>query len=219
MRSSSLQSGISDNAPEYRQVFLIHVHRLLQIGYSRLVPAQFGNTEEPVITGRIAEEIEQFLDEPPLEGWEIFYEVFNEHPERDHRRKGNERLKTDIRIKSSGTSPRLRFIFEAKRLRDGGSLRAYFNEEGIGAFLNEEYAKDSLDAGMLGYVQTGTPNDWAARIENRLIADEKRLRVIPGKGWRRHRFDNGPEYSFLSSHSRSSSDHRIDVYHSLLVFC
>jgi hypothetical protein len=33
------------------------------------------------------------------------------------------------------------------RAEFAGSLRAYFSEEGLGAFLSEDYAKDSLDAG------------------------------------------------------------------------
>lgn len=208
MRSDS-QGGESSNAPEYRQVFLIHVHRLLQIGYSRLVPVQFANTKEPVISGRIRKEIDDFLDEPPAEGWKQFYEVFNENPEDDEQRVGNDRLKTDIRIKSSHTAPRLRFIFEAKRLRDSRSVRDYLGPEGLRAFLNEDYAKDSLDAGMLGYVQVTTAGQWASGVGNKLKS----------AGWKKHNFSGGPAHTYVSRHARTSSGKPIDVYHTFLLFC
>ena len=209
MRSLSTQGGVSANAPEYRHVFLAHVHRLLQIGYSRLRPVQFASTEEPTISGRIREEIEHFLDEPPAEGWKQFYEVFNENPEDDKWRSGKRRLKTDIRIKSSRTAPRLRFIFEAKRLRYSRSLDDYLGSEGLRAFLNEDYAKDSLDAGMLGYVQVSTPNQWASGIGSRL----------KGVGWRKQNFAGGPQNTYLSRHTRIPGGSSIDIYHTLLLFC
>jgi hypothetical protein len=218
MRKPTQGSGVSDNAPEYRQVFLIQVHRLLQIGYERLNHAGFADAKEPVISGRIAEQIENFLDEPAMQGWETHYEVFNENPEHHRRRAGNERLKTDIRIKSSRTSPRLRFIFEAKRLQNAGSLRAYFSGEGLGAFLNEDYAKDSLDAGMLGYVQADTPEAWVAKVETQLRNSTRELCVIASRAWQKQSFPKCGDHTYCSSHIRTASGRQIDIYHTFLLF-
>ena len=218
MRSPPQGDGLSDNAPEYRQVFLIHVHRLLQTGYERLVPAEFSDAKEPVISGRIAEQIESYLDGPAAEGWEVFYEVFDQNPEHDKRRGGNERLKTDIRIKRTCTSPRLRFIFEAKRLRNASSLRAYFSDEGLGAFLSGDYAASSLDVGMLGYIQTGTPEEWACKVEGRLRDSAEKLCVIAARAWCKHKFVRGSDHTYRSCHTRTASGHPLDIYHTFLLF-
>ena len=83
-------------------------------------------------------------------------------------RKGKRRPKIDIRIVCKQQVPNRGYCIEAKRLYRSDSVSEYLDNEGIGAFILGEYAKDDDHGGMVGYVQTGKMQDWLSKVENRL---------------------------------------------------
>jgi len=56
--------GRWDNAVDYDASFIPRVHRLIKLGYDRLNPAEYTETEETTITGDLAEAVEEVLDYP-----------------------------------------------------------------------------------------------------------------------------------------------------------
>ncbi|MBM3891851.1 MAG: hypothetical protein FJ388_22275 [Verrucomicrobia bacterium] len=214
----------SANAEDFRAVFINRVHRLLQVGYSRLNPADFADSEEPDISGEIAREIETFLDEPPAEDWLRFYEVFDDPPvheaparPRAARRLGKSRRRVDIGIKCSQTSPRTRFRFEAKRLCDSGSVKHYLGDSGLGRFVAGFYAATDSAAGMLGYVQRGEVAEWADKLSAQVREDATSLPCASGARWQLSRFQAGPANTFQSKHRRRNGT-SIEIYHTLFRF-
>jgi hypothetical protein len=214
----------SANAEDFRAVFINRVHRLLQVGYSRLNPADFANSEEPDISGEIAREIEAFLDEPPTEDWLRFYEVFDDPPvheapagPRAARRLGKSRRRVDIGIKCSQTAPRTRFRFEAKRLCDSHSIKHYLGDSGLGRFIAGFYAATDSAAGMLGYVQRGEVADWAGKLGTEVEAAATSLPHASGRRWQAVHLPNGPANTYCSRHNRRNRT-SIEIYHTLFLF-
>jgi hypothetical protein len=86
-------------------------------------------------------------------------------------RKAKRRPRIDIEILYVKRGPRPRFQFEAKRLGLENHVGDYLGKEGLGCFETGQYARDSDDAGMLGYVQKDTCDGWAGKIERSLHKD------------------------------------------------
>lgn len=210
-------SSQSGNADDYRQVFLCRVHELLQRGYLRMNAPAFATEEETVITGELAKEMDAELDALEEE-WGRFFRVENEKPVNDGKRQGKERKRIDVHVESSEHKPRRRFSFEAKRLAPKKPVRDYLGREGLGCFLRGEYSANDLDAGMLGCIQSGKPLDWANEIKGKLLHKGSRYSVLSEECWSPHVFPRGPAHSYVSTHKRRKLG-RIDVYHTLLVFC
>src|SRR5439155_21298665 len=95
-------------------------------------------------------------------------------------RTGKRRLRADIRVDSTKSSPRPRFFLEAKRLNHTHPVRDYLGPEGLGAFLTGEYAGVYPTAGMLGYVQKGKLDDCAAEITRELSDNPSQYQVSKG---------------------------------------
>jgi len=81
-------------------------------------------------------------------------------------------------------------------------------------YLCGAYAADQNEAGMLGYVQTGAVEEWAATLDRKLGPDNtatdegswRPMTVIPGL----------PTYR--TCHARSVETPPIAIYHVLLTF-
>jgi len=220
--------GRSGNADEYRQVFITRVHQLIKMGYDRMVdrPA-YRAEEEPAITGDLVDAIDRVLDDPDSGEWMAFYWVCDDPPineprhrgkRTDSRRKGKRRRRVDIRIDSSDLRPRTRFAFEAKRLGDGHPVDDYLGHEGLGRFLRGEYAPNDNEAGMLGYVQSGDPRDWADRIGTALTQSANSYGVLPESPWRHQAIIAGLQHTYRSGHRRVPPARAIELYHTLLAF-
>lgn len=211
------QSGTSGNVEDYRQITLVRVHELLKLGYQRLDRDSCRAAHEDSISGELADSIEDVLDDGSAD-WMDRFSVHNEAPVRAPKRKGKRRRRVDIRIDSALRRPRTRFAFEAKRLANGPGVDEYLGENGLGRFLRGEYAKTEDTAGMLGYVQSGRPEDWAERIGRTLGESPADYSVLPEGNWRRASLVDGLKHTYCSSHSRQSVDRPISIYHSLLDF-
>lgn len=112
---------------------------------------------------------------------------------------------SNIVVERSGVNPRPQFHFEAKRLYRSDSLAEYVGDDGMGCFLSGKYAKDEPDAGMIGYIQSETPEVWAARLRCRL-ADAS---------WTEHAFDASFSHSYRSAHLRAGRS--FELFHVLLA--
>lgn len=211
------QSGGSDNATDYRQVFLVRVHRLLRLGYQRLDRSACRAADEEEISGDLADAIDIVLDDGSKE-WMGSFSVHNEAPVRDPERKGKRRRKVDIRIDSGQQRPRTRFPFEAKRLAEGHGVGTYLGEYGLGRFLRGEYARTEDMAGMLGYVQSGEPEGWAASIGRTLSESPRKYRIVQDRNWQHNPLVEGLEQTYRSCHRRQGFNRVIDIYHTLLSF-
>lgn len=226
MRSRSSQPRASSaNADAFRQLFVERVHQLLQIGYSRMNPADFSTTTEPDISGEIRRQIREFLDVGPLEPWMKYFTPLNEDPVdetprvfKKNRRTGEDRRLLDLHLECSERCPRTRFAFEAKRLHRSGAAAVYLGEDGLGRFVAGHYARHDFAAGMLGFVQTGGPDEWATEIESKLKQGMRTHSVSGGRCWKRVSMKRGPQHTYRSDHKRAAHGIPITIYHTLLVF-
>jgi hypothetical protein len=211
------QSACSQNSGDYRQVVLVRIYELLNLGYRRINRASYRTAHEDDISGDLADSIDDVLDDGSHEWMDLFH-VHNEAPVRDPKRKGKHRRKVDIRICSAHSRPRTRFAFEAKLLRNGKREGQYLGKHGLGRFLRGEYAREEDTAGMLGYVQWGPLAQWAQRIGNAMARSPQKYRIVKGGDWKPNPLVQGLEHSYLSTHSRETVERPIDIYHTLLDF-
>jgi hypothetical protein len=213
------RSLISENADDYRQVFLGRVHELLQRGYERLTPAALTNEEEQIITGELVRGMTEILDEPNSEDWVQLFSVHDDPPVNKQGRKGKRRRRVDIRVDSAEKRPRSRLAFEAKRLGPKHSTGYYLGSEGLGCFLAGEYGADDSDGGMVGYFQCDTADIWAKRLEEATSGAASELWLAAHGAWATHHFPSGPKDCFKTSHARPSLGRAINLYHTLLRCC
>jgi hypothetical protein len=90
--------------------------------------------------------------------------------------------------------------FEAKRLGRGVEVSDYLGDEGLGAFLVGHYSTTHQEAGMLGYIQTGSRDSWAGRISGELRANPKRHRTTRDGSWRRLDISSPSPHCFQTEH-------------------
>jgi hypothetical protein len=209
--------GRSDNTPDYRRAFVERAHQLILMGYDRLTPTSYRVSDEMVITEALVQAICEIFDDPRSEEWVDFFAAFDEAPVKDRSRKGKHRRRLDIKIASSERRPRQVFSFEAKRLDRNHSVGVYLGKDGLGLFLSGEYARDSDDGGMLGYVQSGDRAGWAAKI-SQALASSGHHAALPDALWREWFMIEGLDHCYRSRHMRPSLRREIDLYHTLLAF-
>lgn len=214
-------SGQTSNRDVYRRTFLRHVHRLLQLGYESLVPTDFTHAEEDDITGKICERMKELTEEKPTEKWMERYSIHDQDPvnkivdEKTGKiRKGKRRPKLDIRLVSKTRVPNTQFCVEAKRLYCSNSISEYMDDEGLGAFLGDYYAKNDDAAGMLGYVQTDCVADWLVKVQKKLSQNSSVLNA-----WSLSQFQGGPPHTYLTVHRRKSNQRKIEIFHTFFALC
>src|SRR5205807_1605835 len=93
------------------------------------------------------------------------------------------RPRVDIAITNLKAGPWPRLHFEAKRLGKGHPVGPYVGRKWLGCILTGEYARGHDDAGMLGYVQAGSCDEWAAKIRAKLLADRIGYNMVDGTDW------------------------------------
>jgi hypothetical protein len=213
-------SGQTANRDIYRRTFLRHVHRLLQLGYESLIPTEFTHAEEDDITGKICERMKELTEVSPTEKWMARYSIHDQDPvnkvtaaQTGKERRGKRRPKLDIRLVCKSRVPNTQFCVEAKRLYCSNSVSEYMDDEGLGAFMGDYYAKDDDAAGMLGYVQTDCVDGWLAKVQKKLSQDST---VVTA--WGSSKFHGGPPHTYLTVHRRANGDRKIEIFHVFFVF-
>lgn len=225
MRANTPSPEQRSNRERYRQSFLRHVHRLLQLGYESLTPADFSDKEENVITGEICKRMKELTEEAPIEPWMRHFSIHDQDPvnyavdEAGNLRQGDHRPRLDIRLVSKKRLPNLKFCVEAKRLYRSDSVAAYADDEGLGAYTAEYYAETDDVAGMLGYVQSDSIGFWVPKLAKKVTEDCEALDLENGERWTRQTFKGGPQHTYRTRHHRLKSDRAIDVCHTLFAFC
>src|SRR5947209_8149388 len=155
--------------PPFRQ----HVHELLAWGYEDARSRITQDHEEEDMTGFIAEAIQERLIASDCPRWCEHYALKENNPVPGKGRTGKRRKVPDF-IFELTVPPRPEYIFEAKRLRSNSSFReGYYFHKGLARFLHEEYASKYLEAGMIGYMQCDTSEEWIGRLKKYLEHDAK----------------------------------------------
>jgi hypothetical protein len=203
----------------YRASFVRQVHHLLAAGYRQLFPPTLAAKEEPAITGLLVAAMRRWIDSPEAPRWVGRYAVHDDPPIDLGQAEGGRRPRVDVEIESTSRRPHPRFQFEAKRLRsdDPKCVTEYLGRDGLGCFTSSRYGAGHRDAGMLGYVQSGAPSEWAEAIHRRLSSAGGSYRLAPGcNGLEQQGFRPAFEHAYRSSHRRPTP---LDVHHVLLVCC
>jgi len=213
-----LSRGRSDNRADYQAAFLQRVHRLLQLAYESLTPGDYETAEEDDITGDLCKQMRHLTEIAPIERWMGQFSIHDQDPSNDVTstttglpRKGKRRLKIDVRIVCKHQTPNRGYCIEAKRLYRSDSVSEYVDDEGVGAFVIEEYAKDDDFGGMIGYVQSQEITDWLPKIEAKLARQRSH------KIWTPTQFRGGPKLCYASTHQRSSG-RSITLHHIFFRF-
>jgi hypothetical protein len=218
IRSPGKPASSSANAQDYRAAFLAHVHELLLLGYARMDARSFADEQEPVITGELVKAMNEVVDDEGSADWVRYLHPSEEPPVNSGSRRGKGRKRIDIRVDSSERRPRQRFSFEAKRLGNGHSVKKYLGPEGLGCFLDGHYAASDGEAGMLGYVQSGIPEEWADQIRRSVEVQGNPYLLAHGGRWQPVRFPGVTASMYVSVHVRRNLNTQIEIYHTFLVF-
>lgn len=205
---------------QYVAQFRRHCHELIAFGYSGIKAEDHSRSEEDFITQRLKEIIKAAQRAGTLPRWADRYFITDQAPISVSGLVGKQRPKIDIEIESTESRCRPVFHFEAKRLRtdDSHSVSAYLSAEGLGSFLMELYGRTGGEGGMLGYVQTESPEHWAHSIKNKIRRDATETHRLTSNGaWTAVRLVSGVEHTYVTRHHRPTlSD--IAIYHTLLNF-
>lgn len=152
--------------------------------------------------------------------WCEHYALKENNPVPGQGRTGRHRKVPDF-IFEFTVPPRPEYIFEAKRLRKNKNFReGYYFGKGLERFLCGEYASRYLEAGMIGYIQCDTADDWVGRLKRHLNKDAEkkecklRLKSLPQD---EQIIDAIPK-EWVSKHMRDVGN-EIAIYHILLNCC
>ncbi len=193
------------------------VFQLVAWGYQRKEQEIRQRRLEEDITGLIRMGINETLDELDDYLFPRFqlYSAHNEDPVDDHDTFGKKRSRVDVLIECSGSRPRKRYRLEAKRCarrKHNSKYNIDWYAQGISAFLNGLYAKDSPEGGLLGLMQSDDAKYWKKELSTKLKNDvslccQSLLSDV----------DPTPDLSDMtvSAHQRSDGS-AIDLYHTFL---
>lgn len=200
--------------------FRKHCHALVVAGYERIRNESHDKSEEDWITQRIVEEVKSSQRERSLPRWSDRDFIRDQVPVSGEGRIGIERPKIDIEVESAEKCRRPIFHFEAKRLRadDSHSVSEYVGRAGLGSFLDELYARSGGEGGMLGYVQSKSPEHWADAIERKLQRSKRSDTRLRDDGhWQVVSLLKKLDCTYSTRHDRPKLG-PITVFHTLLDF-
>ena len=200
--------------------FRRHSHELIAAGYARVRGEAHCESAEDLITQRIKEEVKAAQREEGLPRWAERYYITDQAPVSGPDREGIDRPKIDIEVESSACRSRPVFHFEAKRLRRdrSDSVSEYVGPTGLGSFLAEWYGRSGDEGGMLGYVQSESPDYWAEAIQRKLQRDPKQThRLTRDGGWSAIRLIPALQQTYSTQHRRPTLG-SVTIYHTLLDF-
>ncbi|SRR5260370_6641859 len=207
--------------------FIERVHCLLQAGYATMTPrdlAHFNLKHEPDITAGLAMRIQQLIDDHALPNVTRAWSVVDNWPENKthlpllRQPPAKRRKLPDLKFRFGGQRQALYFRFEAKKLAGTGDYDDLIShKDGLGRFLRKVYGREDQAGGLLGYVQTESPEIHAERVRKALVTDPKKYRVSPNGSWAPATWKNGPKCSFRAVHSRERAS-AIVIFYSFLLF-
>lgn len=211
---------IKDDSGDYQKAFRRKIFTLLNMGYERLDIASLKDSEEEDITGEIIREINEILEDRGSPTWVGSFAVHEELRINKANRKGKRRKRVDIDFEWVCHGPRQHYPFEAKRLRvNSHPISDYLGPAGLGEFLSGNYADDRVEAGMIGYIQSDTPESWAAKIKKKFEKEPGIIQACKDGNWTDIIIIDGLKHCFRSKHLRPTLDNPITLYHIFLSFC
>lgn len=209
-----------DDSSEYQEAFRKKVFLLLKRGYDGLVTASLRSAAEEEITGKLVNKIRDFLEDRDSPTWTRCFTIHEDPPINSPGRTGKRRKRVDIEIERVGIGPRPRFSLEAKRLcSPGATAGKYLGPTGLGEFLSGNYASHQNEAGMIGYVQSDTPEAWSAKIKNQFAKKPKNFKTCSDGTWTNTVVIRELSYCFRSKHHRNATLEPITIFHTFLAFC
>ena len=207
------------DSDEYCASFRRKVFKLLMLGYNRLDALRFKESEEPDITGELARQIRQVIQDRSAPHWAWSFSVHDDPPVNIPGRLGKRRPRLDIELELTRRGPHPCYPFEAKRL--SGIVFGpgkYIGKGGLQDFLCGKYASGQSEAGMLGYVQSHSQEEWAKRIRKAFRQTACAMQLCPRGNWRiAHELDEVP-HCYRSKHKRPLVGKSITLFHCLLLF-
>ena len=179
-RQAQQMIGSLDNQ-EYCASFRRKAFRLIMLGYNRLDTLRFKESEETDITGELAQQIREVIQDQSAPHWAWGFSVHDDPPVNIPGRLGKRRPRLDIVLELTCRGSHPCYPFEAKRLSGTAfGPSKYIGEGGLQDFLCGKYASRQSEAGMLGYVQSHTQEEWAIRIKRKfekMISAMRLLRI------------------------------------------
>jgi hypothetical protein len=173
--------------------FIERVHCLLQAGYATMTPrelAQLNLKNEPDITAGLAMKIQQLIDARAVPSISRAWSVVDNWPENkthlplSKQPPAKRRKLPDLKFRYGGLRQVFYFRFEAKKLAGTGDYADLIShEDGLGRFLRRAYGREDKAGGLLGYVQTESPEIHAERVGTALVTEPKKYRVNAYGGW------------------------------------
>lgn len=164
--------GLSEAWSVYIQALRFHAHQLLAWAHSDIRLLRIHDLDEPSITGLLGNAMKTRLDSPETPIEYVHYAIGDQDPVSPAGELGNDRLRLDLCVIRSGIRPRLKYIFEAKRLRTSGfSIGKYVGQGGIGDFIECRYGAGSPEAVMIGLFQNQDAAYWQSEL-GRIFDDD-----------------------------------------------
>lgn len=201
----------------FSENFRYRAHELIALGYADACGRIESTDDEPDITSRIVEAIQDRLDgtEEERPSWYAVFSVSDNPRVAQPGKTGKSKPQIDILIRC-GNLPCPTYHFEAKRLcRPGFPASRYTRGGGMyESFVQGTYAARYPEAGMIGYVQSELPTDWKLKIQKQIVADSELLAL-----------EGDPEdsavhpafpHEWRSRHRRPEVGTMITIYHLLL---
>lgn len=166
----------------YAMALRYHAHELVALGYQRMNNSRYVDWEEPAITGELIRFIREVMESDSAPAWAVYYAIGDDPPLNVAERYGKSRSRVDIEFERTGVrGPRPRLRFEAKRLgkTKEHTVSAYLGADGMGCFISGKYPLTHEEAGMLGYVQSGSEKEWSDQVENALTKKGPAYSTVP----------------------------------------
>ena len=209
----------ADDRDEYIAAFRRQVFQLLKWGYERLDLSKYKSSQEEVITGELAKEINNLVQDRRYPGWVGRFYVHEEFRINDAHRVGKNRKRIDIKILYIQHGPRPYYPFEAKRLSaKGHPINRYLGAEGLGEFLSGSYGRDVSEGGMIGFVQTGSIEQWAIKTQKKIHKSPIDFKLCNQEKCMFVKIVDGLDFCYLSMHNRENGYSPISIYHLFLSF-
>jgi hypothetical protein len=201
---------------EYSRSFLLAVHAVLFEAIERLKMCSLAGCDEVAITGKLVTELNAVVDSARAPTWGFALAIHDDPPVDIGAKTGKSRPRIDIQIEKVHPGPRVRFSFEAKRLRldSTNSIAAYVGRDGLGCFVAGRYAPGEPWGGMLGYVESGAVEEWVTRIGDKITKIQELACHSEGH-WSTPDFPFKHTLCRLSRHRRANETD-ILVHHSFL---